>query len=160
MNSVYQEYELLESFSTFSRFQYMEDFYYLTEAQKLQNDVQLESNVMLTDDSMTPLSILPLQIPESLGSIIGNYTSPQLTRINDTVAITFEHMNETEANGTYEFSEFVYFVDLPYIEAEKEKHDDHEEEEKDDDSELRSIVTQIIDVIVQLVKWVAKKFWG
>lgn len=76
MNSVYQEYELLESFSTFSRFQYMEDFYYLTEAQKLQNDVQLESNVMLTDDSMTPLSILPLQIPESLGNIIGNYTSP------------------------------------------------------------------------------------
>lgn len=54
----------------------MEDFYYLTEAQKLQNDVQLESNVMLTDDSMTPLSILPLQIPESLGNIIGNYTSP------------------------------------------------------------------------------------
>lgn len=69
-------------------------------------------------------------------------------------------MNETEANGTYEFSEFVYFVDLPYIEAEKEKHDDHEEEEKDDDSELRSIVTQIVDVIVQLVKWVAKKLWG
>ena len=109
----------------------MEDFYYLTEAQKLQNGVQLESNVMLTDDSMTPLSILPLQMPESLGGIMGNYTSPQLTRINETVAISFEHMNETQANGTYEFSEFVYFVDLPFIvpEEREEEPDDNEEEE-------------------------------
>lgn len=138
----------------------MEDFYYLTEAQKLQNGVQLESNVMLTDDSMTPLSILPLQMPESLGGIMGNYTSPQLTRINDTVAISFEHMNETQANGTYEFSEFVYFVDLPFIVPEERQEDPDNNDEEEDDSELRSIVTQIIDVIVAIVKWVAKKIWG
>ena len=69
--------------------------------------------MMLTDESMTPLALLPLEMPEELGSFMGNYTSPLLTRINETVAISFEHRNETDNNGTYEYSQFVYFVDLP-----------------------------------------------
>jgi hypothetical protein len=60
--------------------------------------------MLLTDESMTPLSLLPLQMPKSLKVIMGNYTAPLLTRINETVAISFEHMNETYANGTYDFT--------------------------------------------------------
>ena len=78
----------------------------------MQNGVQLEHHVMLTDSSMTPLSLLPLHMPKAIKQIMGNYTSPMFTRINETVSITLEHKNET-SNGTYDYSQFVYFVDLP-----------------------------------------------
>lgn len=45
---------------------------------------------------------------------MGNYTAPLLTRINETVAISLEHKNETgNSTGEFEYSQFVYFVDLP-----------------------------------------------
>jgi len=104
------------------------------------NGVQLESNVLLTDESMTPLSILPMQMPKSLDTIMGNYTTPLLTRINETVAISFEHMNETETSGAYDYTEFVYFVDLP-IDLPQWKQVYEPEPER------KSIFTRILEVI-------------
>jgi hypothetical protein len=52
-------------------------------------------------------------MPTALEDIMGNYTSPILTRINETVAITFEHYNETTTADEYDYTQFVYFVDIP-----------------------------------------------
>lgn len=60
---------------------------------------------------MMPLSLLPMHLPGDLSEILANHTSPTLKRINETIAISFLHRNETDT-GAQEYSTFLYFVDL------------------------------------------------
>lgn len=146
LNIVYRSHDLLESFSAFSRFMYLDEIFYLTEVQKLQNGVQLENQILLTDESMTPLALLNLQMPKFLNTMQGNYTAPVLTRINDTVSVSFEHFNETHASGTKDYTQFVYFVDLRASFKKLVQKVDPVEEEK-------SFVTRVLDVIVAVANW-------
>merc|ERR1711865_1205342 len=92
---------------------YQDETFYLTGTDRLQNGVQLEQTVVLLDADMTPLSVLPMDLPTQtqMDDIISNHTSPTMKRIGETVALSFQHRNTTEA-GEEEYFQFMYFVDL------------------------------------------------
>ena len=76
--------------------------------------MQPEENIVLLDADMTPLSVLPMDLPTQtqMDDIITNHTSPSMKRIGgDTVALSFQHRNTTES-GDEEYFQFLYFVDL------------------------------------------------
>merc|ERR1711957_564431 len=68
---------------------YQDETFYLTGTDRLQNGVQLEQNVVLLDADMTPLSVLPMDLPTQtqMDDIISNHTSPTMKRIGETVAL-------------------------------------------------------------------------
>jgi hypothetical protein len=45
------------------KFIYQDDTFYLTGIKRMQNDVQLDYSVTLLDSDMTPLAIIPLDLP-------------------------------------------------------------------------------------------------
>jgi hypothetical protein len=98
------------SFSPFHRFIYQDDVFYLAGSERMQNNVQFDENVLLLDADMTPLAILPMHLPGSLNSIMGNHTVATLKRMNNNdVAVSFQHRDYENADAK---SQFFYFVDL------------------------------------------------
>jgi hypothetical protein len=123
----------------------------LTGTDRLQNGVQPEQNIVLLDADMTPLSILPMDLPTHtlMDDIISNHSSPTMKRTSgDTVAFSFQHRNTTEA-GDEEYFQFLYFVDLQEF---LPKARDIAPQQPPA-PEHKSILTQIIDFFVNAFNW-------
>merc|ERR1712032_348633 len=112
-DSIYTTDSFNTTFYPFHEITYQDENFYLTGIDRLQNGVQPEQNIVLLDADMTPLSVLPMDLPTNalMDDIISNHTSPTMKRISETVALSFQHRNTTEA-GTEEYFQFLYFVDL------------------------------------------------
>jgi len=98
------------SFSPLHPFIYQDETFYLTGSERMQNNVQFDENVLLLDADMTPLSVLPMQLPSPMDNILGNHTVATLKRMSDTVAISFQHRDDS--TGVNEYTQSFYFVDL------------------------------------------------
>lgn len=151
MDSVYKANGLTEKFQPFHKFTFQDETFYLAGSDRLQNGVQLDQNVMLLDADMTPLSLLPMDLPAEMDDILGNHTSPTLKRISETVAVSFQHRNTT--NGVDEYFQFLYFVDLQEflpkardIAPQKAPEPAH-----------KSLLTKVIDIVVKAFRWVFRR---
>lgn len=90
-----------------------------------------------------------MHIPGGLtDDIIANHSSASLKRINETVAIAFQHRNVTnETVGIEEYTSFLYFVDLQEF---LPKPKDLGPRAPPEPVKV-SIMSQIIEFIVQIV---------
>ena len=104
---------MIDQFGPLHKFVYSDKQYFLTDA-KVLNPVtnNTDSHLLLCDGSFTPISLLPIELPNHLGKM-ANFSSPSFQRINNTMAIVSFRHNEYDASleqDTYSF--FVYFIDL------------------------------------------------
>jgi len=117
--------------------------------------VQLEQTVVLLDADMTPLSVLPMDLPTQtqMDDIISNHTSPTMKRIGgDTVALSFQHRNTTES-GDVEYFQFMYFVDLQeYLPKARDIAPQQQPE-----ANHKSILTRVVDIVVNAFKWLFRR---
>jgi len=116
--------------------------------------VQLEQNVVLLDADMTPLSVLPMDLPTQtqMDDIISNHTSPTMKRIGETVALSFQHRNTTEA-GEEEYFQFMYFVDLQEYLPKARDIAPQQPPEPDH----KSVLTRVIDIVVNAFNWLFRR---
>lgn len=141
-DALYASEDLTAEFGAFSEFIFQDETFYLTGSERLLNGRRREWNVLLCDADMTPLSLLPMHLPGDLSAVLANHTSPTLKRINETVAVAFQHRNET-GSGT-EYSSFLYFVDLQEFLPKPKDLGPRQPPEP----ERQSVVARIIEVIV------------
>jgi hypothetical protein len=107
--------------------------------------------VLLLDGDMTPLSLLPMDLPASMDDIISNHTSPTMKRISETVAVSFQHRNTT--NGVDEYFQFLYFVDLQeFLPKARDIAP-----QKPPEPEHRSIITRVVEIVVRAFNWIFRR---
>lgn len=154
-DSVYTTDGLSTEFNPFHKVIYQDETFYLTGTDRLQNGVQLEQTVVLLDADMTPLSVLPMDLPTQtqMDDIISNHTSPTMKRIGgDTVALSFQHRNTTES-GDVEYFQFMYFVDLQeYLPKARDIAPQQQPE-----ANHKSILTRVVDIVVNAFKWLFRR---
>ena len=104
---------------------------------------------------MTPLSVLPMHLPDNLRTdIIGNHTYATLKRMDEElVAVSFQHRNYTDNS----YSQFLYFVDLqqflPKQKVEPKPYEPPEPEQK-------SVISKVVEIIIQIVIAVVSFVFG
>jgi hypothetical protein len=153
-DSVYTTDGFNAKFSGFHKIIYQDETFYLTGTDRLQNGVQPEQNVVLLDADMTPLSVLPMDLPThtQMDDIISNHSAPTMKRISETVAVSFQHRNTTDA-GADEYFQFMYFVDLQeYLPKARDIAP-----QQPPAPEHKSILTRVIDIVVNAFNWLFRR---
>jgi len=142
------------SFSPLHPFIYQDETFYLAGSERMQNDVQFDENVLLLDADMTPLSVLPMQLPAPMEYIMGNNTAATLKRMSETVAVSFQNRNES--SGANEYTQFFYFVDLQQF-LPKARVNPAPKAPPKPELGGSSIVSTIMERIVSIVQWVFRR---
>jgi len=121
-NGMYQSKGLVDSFGQMHQFMYDDKYYFITEAKVLNETSNfVDNHIPLCDGSFTPITLLPIEIPEHLGNM-QNFSAPSISRVNNTLAvISFRHNELDLGHGKEEFSQFIYFVDLVGTTAKEEE---------------------------------------
>lgn len=151
IDAVYAADGLNKKFSPAHKFTFQDEDFYLAGSDRLQNGVQEDQNVMLLDADMTPLSMLPMDLPTEMDYILGNHTYATLKRISDTVAVSFQHRNTTD--GVTNYYQFLYFVDLQeFLPKARDIAP-----QAPPPPQHQSILTKVIDIVVKAFKWVFRR---
>jgi hypothetical protein len=152
---LYKSDKFSEKFNPMHKFIYQDETFYLTGGERMLNDVQLDFSVLLLDADMTPLATIPMDLPQEMNmeDILGNHTVPTLKRMSETVAVSFQHRNETET-GALEYTQFMYFVDLQQFLPKQRVVPAPKAPPK---PENNSFVSQLLQRIVQVVQWVFRR---
>jgi len=153
-DTVYSTDGFNAKFNPFHKITYQDETFYLTGTDRLQNGVQPEQNVVLLDADMTPLSVLPMDLPTNalMDDIISNHTSPTMKRISETVALSFQHRNTTES-GDEEYFQFLYFVDLQEFLPKARDIAPQQPPEP----EHKSIITRVMNIVVNAFNWLFRR---